>query len=190
NVGDLILQNCTISNNAATANGGGIGVTLGASNALRMDGCFFSGNIANPTKSSGNGSFYLGGGIYVSGSSILRNCVVRNNTCYALSGPAAGSGVCFGGGIYSATGSADVRNCVIFGNEAQASVGGGGGASVAWGGGVYISSGSLNMANSIISSNITSASTMGGGGVYIESAVHNSSILNCTLAYNNTEGLD
>ena len=155
-----------------------------------MDGCFLSGNVANPKRASGNGSSYVGGGIYVSGSSFLENCVVRTNTCYALSGTAVGSGVSFGGGIYSDTGSTDVRNCVISGNEAQAGVGGGGGASVAWGGGIYISSGLLNMANSIISSNITSASTMGGGGVYIESAVHNSSILNCTLAYNNTEGLD
>ena len=189
-VGDLVLENCTISNNTATSNGGGVRAILGTNNTLRMDGCFLSGNVANPKRASGNGSSYVGGGIYVSGSSFLENCVVRTNTCYALSGTAAGSGVCFGGGIYSDTGSTDVRNCVISGNEAQAGVGGGGGASVAWGGGIYISSGLLNMANSIISSNITSASTMGGGGVYIESAVHNSSILNCTLAYNNTEGLD
>lgn len=54
-VGDLVVQNCDISNNTSTFSGGGAGVILGANNTLRMDGCFLSGNVANPTRSSGNG---------------------------------------------------------------------------------------------------------------------------------------
>jgi hypothetical protein len=184
--GGPVLQDCLVTNNIASGQGGGVYASMGT-NTLLMDGCLLSGNVVNPRISVGNGSWYVGGGVCVSGSSLLKNCVIRNNTCYSMTGSPQGSGVSAGGGIYSDTGSTDLRNCVISGNQAQAIHGSGGGSS-AGGGGIYIYSGSLTMANSIISSNITSGNSMYGGGLYIGDSAQNASLVNCTLAYNNTEG--
>jgi hypothetical protein len=188
-VGDLVLSDCVISNNTSVFNGGGVNAVLSTNNSLRMEGCLVIGNIANPTSATGAGQVYAGGGIYVPGSSLLKDCVLRNNTCYAIAGGPVGSGQAFGGGLYSETGTAELRNCIISGNNAQARVGSFGGASVAAGGGIFVSSGSVTLANNVISSNAISASTVWGGGLFIKTGVRSSSVLNCTVAYNAGEGI-
>lgn len=135
-VGDLLVQNSSVFSNASASSGGGVRVILGT-NTLRMDGCLLSGNVVNPTISVGDGSWFAGGGICVSGSSLLKNCVVLNNMCYSKTGSPVGSGVSLGGAMYSETGGSDLRNCIISGNQAQA-IHGTGGDSWAAGGGIYI----------------------------------------------------
>jgi hypothetical protein len=90
-----------------------------------------------------------------------------------------------GGGL--ACGTAVLNNCIVSGNslitdtgECPAS---------AFGGGIDVTVGSLSMTNCIVDHNTAASLTyQNGGGIWIYS-VTNASIVNCTIAYNNIEGL-
>lgn len=188
-VGDLLMLDCDILNNISAVNGGGLRVVLGTNNVLRMDGCRIVGNVANPAGNRGN---YLGGGLFVTGFSLLRNCVLNANTCKAASSLFENY-IAQGGAIALESGVADLKNCVVSGNQAV----GIDACSTccchsfsAFGGGIFIVSGSLSMANSIVSSNIVSSSSSQlGGGVCFNNTGTSANIVNCTIAYNNAEGI-
>jgi hypothetical protein len=185
---DLVLQNCTVINNTCGFAGGGICALLGTS-TLTMTGCVVSNNVANPSQSVGTA---YGGGIYVSGNSLLKNCVVRDNTCQGDS-TSDQAQYAVGGGLYSDTGTAVIENCVFAANTAVCSTYNGFASGwPAYAGGIYIHRGSLAIANSILSSNVASSSDgeYGGGlGVNSSPSVTNSSVINCTIAYNSTQGI-
>jgi len=183
---NVTLQNCTVINNTSGYSGGGIYAITGT-NTLTMTGCVFSNNIANFSQNYGS---YYGGGIYVSGNFLLENCVVRDNTCRGESTDYEPQ-YAVGGGLYISTGSTTIENCIFAGNTAvcgtlneRDSVW------PAYGGGIYIQDGSLAMTNSILSSNVTSSSYGEyGAGLGVSSSATNSSVVNCTFAYNNTQGI-
>ncbi|MCD8116203.1 MAG: InlB B-repeat-containing protein [Oscillospiraceae bacterium] len=159
----------TISGNTATY-GGGIYVTGGT---FTMTGGSVSGNtgsncggvyIASGTaKISGNASITgntasaLGGGLYISGSSVVTlsgNATVSNN----FAGKTTGQG----GGVYIYSGTLILSgNASVTGNTAGTTTGG-------HGGGVFIKAGTLTMSdNASITGN--SAGTYGGG-IYLSAA--------------------
>jgi hypothetical protein len=185
----LVLSNCFIANNTSPGYGGGVWANLAPSYLLEVVGCVISNNVANPSQSPGT---FGGGGLAIGGPSKLLNCVVQNNTCHGESGYDA-TLYSLGGGFYTAIGTAVVENCIFTGNTAvcgtQDSFGSG---YPAWGGGIYIGSGSLAMTNSIVSSNVTSSAYSAvGGGLAVNSGtgVTACSVVNCTIAYNNTQGI-
>jgi hypothetical protein len=94
-----------------------------------------------------------------------------------------------GGGVYSAGGATVLKNCIIFGNSLTADQGEC--PALTYGGGIYAYQGSLSMTNCIVGSNTLASITLEqGGGIYISSQLGNASIVNCTIAYNNVEGLN
>lgn len=183
--GDLLIEDCTIANNRARFQGGGINAIMHG-NTLRMAGCTVSGNIANPTNAAGT---YLGGGIRVEGDSSLNRCVISNNVCNSCAETFA-ERQSSGGGIYSSAGHAVLRNCLIRNNQSQAFCCGSFTSCRAYGGGFYLDSGSLTALNCILLLNIASGGSSSiGGGVYIDSGALAVNVVNCSIAYNNTEGL-
>jgi hypothetical protein len=194
--GDIILQNCTISNNMVggpfdgslsgdVKNGGGVFAQL-SGGTLKMIGCHVVGNVVN--KAWANFGYFQGGGIFVNGGAVLSFCVVNNNQCYSehYCGYAVASAS--GGGLYSDSGTTVLNNCIISGNNLFADQGTC--PAYVYGGGVYAYEGSLSMTNCIVGSNTaTSTTSEHGGGIYISSQLGNASIVNCTIAYNNIEGL-
>ena len=184
--GGILLENCTITNNTCFGFGGG-GVCCQGATMLEMDGCIVSNNVANPSQSVG--AFY-GGGIYVSGNSLLRNCVVCDNTCLAASSSYQ-TQYAVGGGLYISTGTTIIENSIFAANTAACGTYDSlYSAWPAYGGGIYIQAGSLAMTNSILSSNVTSSSDGEyGAGLGVSSSITNSSVVNCTFAYNNADGI-
>jgi hypothetical protein len=183
---NLLLKNCTVINNTCAYSGGGVCALIGT-NTLTMTGCVVSNNVANPSQS--DGTFY-GGGIYVSGNPLLQYCVVSDNTCAGNAGNFE-TQYAVGGGLYSSSGTAIIENCIFAANTAVCVISGlGFQTPAAYGGGMYIQAGSLAMTNSILSSNVTSASSGEyGAGLGVSSIVSNSSVVNCTFAYNNANGI-
>ncbi|NCC52951.1 MAG: choice-of-anchor D domain-containing protein, partial [Spartobacteria bacterium] len=97
----------------------------------------------------------MGGGVFVSGSSTVSNCVLTG--CSGYRG---------GGGAYLLTG-AKLNNCIVSGNASL------GGMPTEGGGGVYNVGGELN--NCLLTTNTAGSAT--GGGVYNQ----NGTLNNCTL---------
>ncbi len=179
-----LIRDSLIANNSTAGNGGGINAVLG-SNTLTLSNCVVAANAANPGGANGN---YYGGGIYVSGNSVIAGCTVRDNLVLR-NGWYYQDYAAQGGGLYSDTGRLEIRNSTFVNNEAASWATGSWAAWRAYGGGVCVGSGSLWVTNSIFGSNVTSANnTSTGGGLYLTSAA-SGSVVNCTFAYNNTEGL-
>jgi hypothetical protein len=156
----------TLTNNTATANGGG----------LHNTGTFTMGNVTISGNKALNGN---GGGIYkdssttftmstgtISGNEALHGGGVYNNTgAFTLSGGTIGgtNRAERGGGVYIRAGSFTMSgsSTVINGNEATR-----------FGGGVYVEGGAFNMTGGIIENNNAvieahSSGTGSGGGVYV-----------------------
>jgi hypothetical protein len=187
NAGDnLVLQNCTVINNTCAYSGGGVCALIGT-NTLAMTGCVVTNNVANPSQSDGT---YYGGGIYVSGNPLLQYCVVSDNTCVGNAGNFEAQ-YSVGGGLYILNGTAVIDNCIFAANTAVCVINGlGFQTPEAYGGAIYIQAGSLAMTNSILSSNVTSASDGEyGAGLGVSASITNSSVVNCTFAYNNANGI-
>lgn len=182
----LSLENCTIINNTSGLSGGGICAFLGT-NTLSISGCIISNNIANPSWNLGTTG---GGGVYVSGTSVLEDCIVSGNTCQAEAAAWTDT-YALGGGLYSDTGTATIKRSIFAANTVNCQVGETHGSWGGWGGGVYTDGRSLAMTNSIFSGNGTvSWNSVGhGGGLYVDSSVESCSVINCTFAYNTTEGI-
>ena len=175
------LDHCTIANNSTAGNGGGISASLASTNTLVLECCVIQGNVANPSGNQGN---YYGGGVFVStGGLLMQNCLVLTNLVQSNGGTSRG------GGVYT-EGAAQIGNCIFSGNHANEwpyLFNGD-----AWGGGMMASgAGPLTVVNSVFSSN-TSAGYNGsyGAGLDIDSTVNSPLVVNCTFAYNNTEGLN
>lgn len=131
NLGTLLLDSCSVSNNSASGGNGETGGTGGTG---------FTAGLAGSGGAGGAGS---GGGVYSSNQIVVRNCTFSGNTAQgggsANGGTAVnGNGVkgrdgasSFGGGI-CALGSAQVigrvTNCTFFDDTATGGSGGSGGA--------------------------------------------------------------
>lgn len=186
--GVLQFLNCLVTGNTSVASGGGIYAVMGTNCLLDMVGCLISNNIANPSVVTES---CYGGGLFVSGNSVLKYCNIRNNTCRGGSAFSNDQSAA-GGGILSETGSETLQNCVIMNNSTVTT---GSGVSYAYGGGIELTgSGKLWAINSVIGGNVVSASgsfgaVYNGGGINIASG-STGAVINCTIAYNNPEGLN
>ena len=114
-----------------------------------------------------------GAGVYLRSNGVLKNCLVQNNKFTANKSTGANYG---GAGVFLNDGSI-VKNCKIMKNTLTSAVSG----KLVGGAGVYAAGGTL--INSLIVENTAynSAWNILGAGFYIRS---NSSIYNCTIAYN------
>ena len=163
--GDCTLKNCSIRNNQAIYTGG---IDQAADKVLTMESCVVSDNVAN-VSSSGSGA-----GIFIYYRASLTNCILYNNRF-------TGNG-CKGAGVYfyhdaDAGAGLDVINCTIVSNDAT-SLGSGGGVCKG------ASTGEVNVTNSIIWGNIGNSGSVykdvwGGVSVrYSDIKQWNSSIVN------------
>lgn len=107
--GNLVLRDCVVTNNSAYPfNGGGIYAVISSPNHLDLERCIIAGNAVWPA------TFVpttYGGGVYVSGDVVLRNCILSNNVSTAA-----------GGALYAESGSLSATNCLFSGNKALSTV--------------------------------------------------------------------
>jgi hypothetical protein len=143
----LTLSNCTISDNSANADGGGIFNDGQSGTALlEISSCIFQDNAA--------GDFGSGGSIYNKAASFGNATVTLNNS--TISGNLAATS---GGGIYnraedsSATALVTVSNSTLSGNSAPAG----------FGGGIFNDTGTGNARIAITNSTLSDNSDAGGG---------------------------
>lgn len=115
------LANCTITNNSAIFDGGGVYASGGTS--LVVNNCTFANNssgdggglyagvrnlVLSDSEFDGNSASGAGGGLFdITGSSTIERCVFTNNTA---------SG---GGGLREKSSGARIVNCVFRGNRAE-----------------------------------------------------------------------
>ena len=136
---------------------------------------------------TGGENYGEGGGIYVTGTAKLINCVITGNTNTYFSESHG-----YGGGIYSSQGTLTLTGCVVSDNETSYNGGGlcndGGtislvsctvtGNSARFGAGVY-NCGEMSMVNCLVTGNFANNY---GGGVY--SLLDTALIVSCTIADN------
>jgi hypothetical protein len=180
NSGDLVLDNCLIGTNTCAIGGGGINVTL-KKGALKMSRCNIVGNVVTERFRT------WGGGIKVSGDSVLLNCLIADNVCNSRAVFNVQCGETYGGGVFSDTGNANFNNCRFERNIAR-TAGGGTGCATGVGGAIYSTpSAYLKMQNCVVATNICEAAdNPGGAGIH---AASSADIINCTIVGNNTQGL-
>ena len=202
--GDLLITDSIIANNATYNNsvnkvsyGGGIFAVINTNYSLRMDGCIVTNNGANANYYYG---WAYGGGIFISGNANLNWCLIGGNSCTARVQYNVIGGAAWGGGIYSDTGRTTLNNCLLKNNSAS-TPDAGTGDQYAYGGALYISSGSVAMTNCIVQDNIASGPNgSAGGGICVSGGLYDHTgpratgigtltVVNCTIAYNNSEGL-
>jgi hypothetical protein len=158
------VLNCSIQNNISVTSGGGISsanITTGGLGIIKNT--YISGNKANTN----------GGGVAITGKTLIDSCSIVGNTAGI-----AGDGN--GGGIYTnATASTEIKNSLISGNTA--SVKGNG-----VGGGIHTTLAlveNCKIAGNIACDNTEDASKSGkSGGIYS----HGGAILNCIIDGNRT----
>ena len=176
---NIMVPNCTFTSNTAAYVGGAVAVRTG-SNKASFVGCTFNRNIANPSNSGGS---RCGGGVAVYGSASFDGCLFSQNKVYSdgVNAPQASAG-----GLYL-SGQGSLRNCTFQGNVCQAQ-GEAGWWAYAYGGAVA-AYGNLFAQNCIFAHNVTAGNSwLRGSGIYLDSG--NSTVANCTLAYNSNEGLN
>jgi predicted outer membrane repeat protein len=153
--GALTIDNCVVTGNTATYEGGGI---------YGQSGISLTNSVV-----SGNSAAAYGGGIFSSTASGGPGLTASNST---ISGNTAGGSGGAGGGIYN-TGALSVSNCSLTGNSASAGSGGA----------IYDYAGSFTVQLSTISGN--RARVDGGGiGFIATSASQIGTIQSCTIANN------
>ncbi len=160
--GDMLVEDCSFTNNTATYYGGGVAARTGT-NWIRFVSCTNISNAVNPAHVNGNGA---GGGVYLVGIGSFDACLLQRNTVW-VNGYTS-----YGGGIYW-NGQGSMRNTFIRDNACLNGNNHGGGASL---------DGSFLLQNCVVAFNTASY-----GGIYKEGsgAV---SLVNCILAYNNVQG--
>lgn len=102
NGSNVVINNCTISNNSVSGGAAGLWVDIGT-NFVTLNDCTISNNTADGS----------GGGIYLgsqNSSLTLNNCTISGNQATATNGE--------GGGIYQGTGTLIINGCTISDNEA------------------------------------------------------------------------
>ena len=183
--GDLIFENCVIQNNTSVGHGGGINAEL-ENGTLKMIQCTVVSNIANVALTFGH---WVGGGVRVTGDSILLNCVISDNVCNGHFRYNTACGYSSGGGLYSETGNAVLRNCRFERNIAQTLSEGQPDCSYARGGAIFFNDGRLTMQNCIVATNSCrmAINDNPGSGIYVSSGT--ADIINCTIVANNTHGI-
>ena len=161
--GSIEFRNCTIYNNIAQNDGGGVSIESYRNSSIKFSNCIIYNNTA----------IRFGGGVYIysEGDRIeLGNCAIYNNIAQS-----------FGGGIkfISLDGSSiEFRSCTIYNNYAEL-----------YGGGVDIDSygGISRFGNCTIYNNVAQQYAGGGIGAHIASYENRSIVtfVNCTI-YNNS----
>ena len=118
--GTLLMENSTVSGNAATVGGGGIYSKNGTTNAMLIDGSVISGNWAvSPQDNLGMGN---GGGIEFSGDT--GTVTIRNSKIIGNGKDSRGVVTTFNGGGVNSWGFLNIINCTFSDNAAGFSGGG------------------------------------------------------------------
>jgi len=133
---NLIVSNCVFINNSGWTVGGGLYVTSGTNHSVLN--CTITGNVANASGGSG-------GGIWMNGFGVIKDCSIIENAAINL-----------GGGIYvvgDGGTNAIIRNCLIARNQSTTNTGGG----------IWMTNG--NVESCTIVSNYAAVV---GGGVYLD----------------------
>jgi len=193
---ELVITDCIITGNSVNYSGGGVVAVVGSA-TLRFDGCLISNNVSNPDYL--NNGDYTGGGIQyfgTTGKMVLNNCRVLDNASHSNCTGAYCHAGNYGGGIY-ANGNLELANTIIRGNWSKAygyDVGGWHTAtSYSYGGGIFQYTGTLTATNSIVSHNHSKATGdkpySYGGGYVSGDQVGIASFHNCTVAYNEPDGI-
>ncbi len=172
-----LITHCHFSNNSAVS-GGAINA-----DSLSISECLFTSNTATGSGSS------RGGAIYTANFAFITKCIFNNNLVYSSSTNSSGTG----GAVFLNVTSI-INNCIFKVNTSHANSGGIYATSTSRGGAIYISGNSTIM-NCILSENsstethsgLGSSGSRGGGGLCIGSG--SVELVNCTIAYNNIEGL-
>ena len=175
---EMLVQDCTFTNNTAAGYGGGVCVRDGT-NLIRFEGCSIVGNVSNPARAGGT---FIGGGVYLEGNGSFDGCLLQGNVVYGAN--AQYGWMALGGGIYWTDAGGSMRNTVIRENACR------NGATYNFGGGAYLNAGAqkppLLLENCVIVFNTVVGGNPWGAGIHQNSGA--CTILNCTIAYNNTEG--
>src|SRR5262249_34281037 len=152
------VEDCRITRNVSKFRGGGVKVKIGKG-VFRMSDTIVFGNLANPTLLPIDEDLMFfdaeGGGVFVDGESVIRNCVVAKNTC--VSRKQEGISISRGAGIYSFGGHMSLENCLLVENRASAQFFGDSGSAQGLGGGLYLDQGSLEATSCIVACNRTEA---------------------------------
>jgi predicted outer membrane repeat protein len=189
---NLVIKNCLIQKNTAPTKGGGI-YAIGL---LSLVQCTILDNSISSRIYPGTAE-HMGGGIYVEGSLKMDDCTVASNYLY-IYGKHVTS---LGGGVY-VKGSAKFSGCRLFDNRASVYAAGtffqgvySRGSGRAEGGGVFVNGSQCIFINCLVAQdssivtryNGVDLETIGGGGIYAD--CDNVTITNCTIAFNDNEGL-
>ncbi len=179
NIGSLVIQNSTISDNEATGNwpcyGGGIynSGSLSVANssiALNYVGGHWAGWVTGGR----------GGGIWSSGSTTIEYTTIEENWAYSGGDYTSAEG----GGIYT-SGAMTISHSTISDNVSTS--GGGSPYTFAYGGGIYVSGSHLTISNSTVFYNRAEVDFYGGGGgIYVAGSA---TITHSTIA-ENFEGIE
>jgi hypothetical protein len=198
NKGNLSLQDCSVSGNAAVNfTGPAFGAGIYNFGTLDIDNCLLNNNRITSSNNYG-----LGGGIYNLGNLTVTNSTFDNNKISARR-PYGGAianylaatvshtiisnnstvtsfdAPSYGGGLYNGGATLLLENSLVYQNVST-SVG------EAYGAGVYGKQGSLEIINSTISKNIVDGEEGEGGGVWIESDL---TISHSTIVHNEARGI-
>jgi predicted outer membrane repeat protein len=168
------ISACTISNNSASCNGGGIS----SDTPLTLNECSIIGNVVSCVNASG-------AGIYSTAPLILNYCLISDNKI--VSSAPSSAAYSQGAGIYCST-NITLKYCLVTGNSG--SVNCPGYSPQNWGGGIYCGT-ILTMQNSIVRSNSTSTvsnpgpspSYAYGGGVFTAQLFATNSIFDYNSCY-------
>ncbi len=159
NLGTLIMNNCALSGNSATASGiTNLGGAIYSGRTLTLTNCILNSNAAGASLPDTAG---YGGAIYSDGTLNMTNCTLTGNSAIGASTANNHATLASGGAIYNSNiylGPATLTNCTISGNSAAIS----GGSNFADGGGItQLAENAPSMRNTIVAGNTV---TVSGGG--------------------------
>lgn len=173
-LGNLVLDNVTLSNGRSADGGGssaGMGGAISNFNILTLNNSTVNGNRTGDGSTGG-----LGGGIASTYIMTITNSTISDNTTGVGSTSEGGDG----GGIYN-SGTLTILNSTIDGNTIGTGHGGG------FGGGIFnLNNTTINLTDSTISNNTAGNGTLGGGsggGIYNGTNV-TANITNCAISGN------
>jgi hypothetical protein len=185
NGGGLLMTDCTVSDNTAVIEGGGI------DSAISIATTITGSTITNNTVTAQNQAA-AGGGIFSDGSLTLINSTISQNTVdsVAATGSAAGNNA-EAGGLYSdVDGSYTIIGCTFSGNGARGGMAASGTGGAALGGGARLATSGIiddctfngNIAFGGQTTNGTGGNGVGGGIEWIFNA--SPTLINCTIVGN------